>query len=388
MMNNAVYLQSGGPTSVINASFYGVIKAYQETNKIDVLYGSRFGLNGLIDDDLLEISKTRDYSSLCKIPGAILGSARICVDENDEEMLNKILETCKKHEVKYIFVNGGNDSMDTGMKLNKYFKKVNYSCNVVGVCKTIDNDLAEMDLTPGFASAVNYINRTIMEVSLDIKSYKKGRVTIVETMGRDAGWLAASSVLASDHDLGPDLIYVPEVEFSIPNFLEDVKRIYEEKKRVLVVVSEALKDKDGKYVFCDAKSVDSFGHVQLGSISKNLSNLVSDELGYPVRNIEFNLMQRCASHIESNMDQEVAYQCGMHAVHYALENKDGVVAVKVIDAFITYVLKDFKKVANVIRHMPRDYMNERGNFVSEKGRCYFDMFKDPSLNIDIPDEFR
>ena len=387
-MNNAIYLQSGGPTSVINASFYGVIKAYQETNKIDVLYGSRFGLNGVIDDDLLEISKTRDYQDLCKIPGAILGSARLCVNLKDEEMLNKILETCKRHEIKYIFVNGGNDSMDTGMKLNDYFKQVDYPCSVVGVCKTIDNDLAEMDLTPGFPSAVNYINRTIMEVSLDVRSYKKGRVTIIETMGRDAGWLAASSVLATDHGLGPDLIYVPEVPFSIDNFLEDVKSIYEKKHRVLVVVSEALKDKEGKYVFCDAKSVDSFGHVQLGSISKNLSNLVSDKLGYPVRNIEFNLMQRCAAHIESKLDQEIAYECGVHAVHYALENKTGVVAVKVIDAFITYVLKDFKKVANVIRHMPQDYMNERGNFVSDKGKYYFEMFKDPSLNIDIPDEFK
>ena len=387
-MNNAVYLQSGGPTSVINASFYGVIKAFQESNKIDSLYGSRFGLNGLIEDDLIEISKTRDYSSLLKIPGAIIGSARICIDMNDQEMLDKIVETLKTHDIRYVFVNGGNDSMDTGMKLNAYLKEINFPCTVVGICKTIDNDLAGMDLTPGFPSAVNYIVRTLMEVSLDIKSYKKGRVTIVETMGRDAGWLAASSSLATHYGLGPDLIYVPEASFDIEEFLHDVKEIYDRQNRVLIVVSEALKDKDGNYVFCDAKSVDAFGHVQLGSISKNLSNLVTDRLNLSTRNIEFNLMQRCASHIESKLDLEIAYECGIKAVHFALENKSGVVSIQIIDKFITYVLNEFEKVANEVRHLPREYMNERGNNISSLGEKYFDIFKDPSLYIDIPEEFK
>lgn len=386
-MKNAVYLQSGGPTAVINSSFYGVIKSYQENQGIDVLYGSRFGLQGLIEDNLIEINKEKDYSSLTKIPGAILGSARLRLKDEFDPLLDQILEVVKKHDIHYIYCNGGNDSMDTGDKLTKFFKRVNYPCTVVGICKTIDNDLCENDFSPGFASAVNYIVKSTMEIALDLKAYKKGRVTIVETMGRDAGWLAASSSLANRYNLGPDLIYVPECSFKKEEFLEDIKRIYQEKGKVFIVVSEALKDENGEYLFADTNNLDSFGHIQLGSISMKLCDLVKHELGINTRHIEYNLMQRCASHIASQNDITWAFSCGYNAVKFSLENKVGVVSIKKKEE-VTYQLVPFEKVANHIRHMPRNYMNERGNFVSQKGEEYFKTFIDDSLKIDIPEEFR
>lgn len=385
-MNNAVYLQSGGPTSVINSSFYGVILEYQKTDKIDALYGSKFGIEGLIKDDLIEIEKDKDYSFLTSLPGAILGSARIKLDQEDD--YKKILHTIKKYSIKYIYVNGGNDSMDTAERLNKFFIKEKVDCIVEGIVKTIDNDLFESDFTPGFASAVNYINKTIMEISIDINSYKKGRVTIVEMMGRDTGWLCASSVISQEYGLGPDLIYVPEVNFSKDDFLRNVDRIYKKKGRVLVCVSEALKDSYGNYIFCDDNNLDSFGHKQLGSVSKNLCDLVKNFLHYSTRHIELNLMQRCAAHIHSDKDVEWATNCGAKAVSYSLEKKSGVVVIKSHNKKIEYQLVDFSKVANKVKMMPRSFINKDRNGITEIGKEYFDLFKDEKIKIDVPDKFK
>lgn len=387
-MKNAVYLQSGGPTAVINSSFLGVIEQYQKEDQIDVLYGSKFGLQGLIEDNLIKIEKDKDYQALKKIPGAILGSARLRLKGDDDPHYQKILETCKKHSIHYIYVNGGNDSMDTGEKLTRFFERVGYDCVVVGICKTIDNDLENNDFSPGFASAVSYIVKSVMEISLDIMSYKKGRVTIIETMGRDAGWLCASTSIAKKFGLGPDLIYVPEVSFEKDKFLNDVKEIYEKQGRVLVCVSEALKDKDGNYIFADEKSLDSFGHIQLGSISKDLCDLVSNNLHYPTRPIEFNLMQRCAAHLQNPKDVEWAYMCGVNAIKYSLNKEGGVVSIKNDDGVINYHLAPFKNVANNVRLLPREYMNEQGNWVSAIGEKYFEIFIDESLAIEIPEDFR
>lgn len=386
-MKNAVYFQSGGPTSVINSSFYGIIKAYQESEGIDTLYGARFGLQGLIEDQLIEISKGKDYSALLKIPGAILGSARLRLNDFNDPNYAKVLEVLKKHSIRYIFVNGGNDSMDTGEKLSRYLKEHDYPCNVVGVCKTIDNDLMGNDFSPGFASAVSYIVKSTMEIALDLKAYKKGRVTIIETMGRDAGWLAASSYLANEYNLGPDLIYVPECAFNINEFLEDVERIYKEKGKVLVIVSEALKDANGEYLFADKDNLDSFGHIQLGSISMKLCDLVKRELKINTRYIEYNLMQRCAAHLQNPKDVTWAYNCGYKAVEYALNGLEGVVSLVKKDD-VEYLLTPLNQVANNIRHMPRSYMNERGNYVSEEAKEYFSLFIDPTLEIEIPEDFK
>lgn len=386
-MKNAIYLQGGGPTSVINSSFYGVIKMFQKNDGIDTLYGSKFGLNGLINDDLILIDKNKDYSFLKNVPGAILGSSRIKLKNEFDEIYYQILETLKKHNIRYIFINGGNDTMDCGKCLTNFFNKIKYDCLVVGICKTIDNDLMENDFSPGFASAVSYITRTIMEISLDTKSYKKGRVTIVETMGRDAGWLCASTCISQEYGLGPDLIYVPEATFSLEQFIQDVDEIYKNQKRVLVCVSEALKDKNGDYVFAKESQKDSFGHIQLGSVSKNLCDLVEKKLHYSTRSIELNLMQRCASLLANKQDIEIAISCGEKAFAFALNNNSGVVCVKDENGNIIYSIKPFEKVANKVRLMPKEYINEKQNGISLEGRKYFDKFKVDELKFDIPEEF-
>ena len=386
-MNNVIYFQSGGPTSVINTSLYGAIKAFQESDKIEKFYGSKYGIEGILNEDLIEIDSKEDYSSLLKIPSAVLGSSRKKIDFNDQHLMNKIIEVLKKYSIKYILVNGGNDSMDTANKLKKYFTSINFPCHVIGVCKTVDNDLEEMDFTPGFASAVNYIVKTVMEINLDTRVYKKGRVTIIETMGRDAGWLCLSSSIANDYNLGPDLIYLPERPFSVEQFIEDVKKVYEKKQRVLVCVSEALKDENGNYLFCDKNNVDAFGHFLLGSNSRKLCDLVELKLGYKTRNIELNLMQRCSSLLINKLDSEVAYNCGYHAIKFALDNLDGVVCVKFNDQ-ITYTLTSFDKVANLVKHVPLSFINEEGNGVSQVGKDYLKIFKDDSLKFEIPTIFR
>ena len=391
-MKNAVYFQSGGPTSVINSSFYGVIVACQEDERIDKLYGARYGLEGLLNKDLVLIDEPyQKYEELTTLSGAILGSARLLLPSSfEEEAYKKVLDCVKKYNIGYIFVNGGNDSMDTADKLNRYFKSINYDCLVVGIPKTIDNDLLNMDHAPGYGSCVKFITRTLMELSLDINAYKKGRVTIIETMGRDTGWLAASSSLANEFNLGPDLIYVPEVPFSKEKFYEDIKRIYKEKGRVIVVVAEALKDKDGNYVASD-NNLDSFGHVQLGAISKLLADQVKKDLGINTRNVELSLVQRCASHITSSIDVKEAIEVGKHAVKFALEGKDGVVTIQRISSSpykVEYVLGDLMKVANGIKYLPRNYINEEGNGVSKEFLDYARPFIDEDeIKITLGNKF-
>lgn len=386
-MKNAVYFQSGGPTSVINTSLYGAIKAFQESNLIDKFYGSKFGIEGILNHDVIEFNKEEDYSFLKKIPSAILGSSRKKIDFNNDELMNKVLTFLKENSIHYIFVNGGNDSMDTGHQLVQYLNKVEYPCSIIGIPKTIDNDLDQMDFTPGFSSAVNYVVRTIMELNLDTRVYKKGRVTVVETMGRDAGWLALSSCLANDYQLGPDLIYIPEISFSIDQFLKDVENIYNKKHRVLVCVSEALKDCDGQYLFSNSNKVDAFGHIQLGSISKKLCEIIEDRLNLKTRYIEFSLMQRCSANLISKLDQEVAYQVGYNGVKFALEGLSGVICIKSSNDDISYILSDFVKVANVVKTVPLNYVNETKNGVSKIGKVYFERFKDDTIKFDIPDKF-
>ncbi len=387
-MKNAVYVQSGGPTSVINASFYGVIRACQQNGEIETLFGAKYGIQGLIEDRLIPIQNDRDYSPLKKIPGAILGSARVKLGDFSDPLYQKILSSMKKHDIRMIFINGGNDSMDTADKLDNYFRHVGYDCAVVGIAKTIDNDLEECDFTPGFPSAVRYIVKTLTEIYLDIRSYRKGRVTIVEMMGRDAGWLCASSALANDYGFGPDLIYVPEIPFDKYAFLKEVKQVYEDKQRVLICVSEALKDSHGQYVFCDDNHLDSFGHKQLGSVSKNLCDLIHRHLHYSTRHIELNLMQRSSAHLQSQLDVRWAEECGFEAVNYAKEGKRGIVCLQREKGKIRCVLKDFGLVANKVRTMPPEFLRSDHRDLSLKGKEYFSIFKDDSLRIDIPEEFQ
>ncbi len=380
-MKNALYFQSGGPTAVINASFYGVIKAYLDSlDEVDTLYASRYGVEGIINQDLIKIEKDLSkYEEIKSLNGAILGSSRLKLSKDTSDSnYEKILECVKKYNIGYILVNGGNDSMDTADRLNKFFKEKNLDTVVVGIPKTVDNDLMLIDHTPGFASACKFVVRTIMEISLDINVYKKGRVTIVEIMGRDAGWLGASSLLACRYGLGPDLIYVPETPFSKEKFLKDVSDVYTKKGHCLVCVSEALKDEKGEYI-STLGQVDGFGHAQLGSVGQFLDDLVSNELHFKTRHIELSLLQRAAGHIQSKVDVEEAINVGYLALKHALNHQEGMVSI-IRDSSspykVHYELVPLKDVANGVRHLPKEYLSKDGNFINKSYEEYILPFID------------
>jgi 6-phosphofructokinase 1 len=377
-MKNGVYLQSGGPTAVINSSFFGVIKAcFEEQEKIHHLYGSRYGIDGLINDHLVLLDQDLSYyEKMLDLDGALLGSARIRLHENDERF-SDIVKTINKYHIGYIFINGGNDSMDTADKLNKYFQKNHIDCVVMGIPKTVDNDLVLTDHTPGFGSSCKYVVKTIMDLSLDLDSYKKGKVTICEIMGRDAGWLTGATYFNKKIGLGPDLIYLPENIFDKEKFLQDVMRVYQEKNKVFICIAESLKDKHGDYIFAQ-KTLDSFNHVQLGNLCKYLCDLVQERLNLPTRAIELSLMQRCSSYIKSKIDVQEAIQVGYLSVKYALKHKIGMVAIIRDDTpnyQVHYDVVPLDKVANAAKAIPNIYFNQDGS-LNDKFISYIYPFLD------------
>lgn len=366
MKYNAVYGQSGGPTSVINSSLYGVIEEVKKHEEIETLFLMHNGIKGLINDDLKDYKEIpqNEIDLLTQTPSAICGSVRhklASFEENDEEY-QKIINVLKKHNIKYIYLNGGNDSMDTGKKLFNYFKKINFDCKVIGIPKTIDNDLILTDHTPGYPSSAKFIANVIKSISYDNDCYIKGRVNIVEIMGRDAGWLTASSALA--YPYGPDLIYVPEIYFDTNKFLEDVKTIYEKKHRCLVAVSEGIRTKDNKFIFTQ-KAKDVFSHQQLGGVGVYLASLVEEKLHYSTRGIELSLLQRCYAQTASKNDIDEAIECGRRAVQYSLNGLTGImVTMERKDNKIEYNYNSLEKIANSIKFLPRNMINEKGNNVS------------------------
>ena len=268
--------QSGGPTSVINASAYGVIDTALKSGAITQVLGAEHGIMGVLNDRLFDMGQEdpEELRLLKYTPSSALGSCRykIADPELDDTDYKRILEVFKKHDVRYFFYNGGNDSMDTCNKINQYMQSVGYECRVMGVPKTIDNDLFGTDHCPGYASAAKYIATSIMEVYQDAHVYDKGMIVVVEIMGRHAGWLAAASALASEYGAGPDLIYLPETDFSMPKFIEDVKKVYNATGNCIVAVSEGIHYEDGGFV-SEAKVAanDGFGHAQLGGLAATMS---------------------------------------------------------------------------------------------------------------------
>lgn len=324
-----IFGQSGGPTSVINASAAGVfLQALKEENITNV-YGAAHGIKGVLDEQLYDIGQedTKELELLKTTPSSAMGSVRykLADPDVDDTDYKRMLEVFKKYDVRYFFYNGGNDSMDTCNKISKFMAKSGYEMNVMGVPKTIDNDLWATDHCPGFASAAKYIATTMMEVYQDARVYDTGTITIVEIMGRNAGWLTAASALASVKGAGPDLIYLPERDFDMEDFLGKVQAIYDETGKVIVAVSEGIKDKDGKYISSYGSSMtdstDSFGHVQLGGLAYTLSGFVKEKTGAKIRAIEFSLMQRCAAHVASNNDIEESFLSGQTAVKEAVAGK-------------------------------------------------------------------
>ena len=368
-----IFGQSGGPTSVINSSAAGVfIEALKQEN-ITAVYGAAHGIKGILDEEFYDISKEdlKELELLKHTPSSELGSVRyklkdVSVDDTDYK---RVLEVFKKYNIRYFFYNGGNDSMDTCNKISKYMQTVGYECNVIGVPKTIDNDLATTDHCPGYGSAAKYVATTVAEVYKDMTVYNTPLVAIVEIMGRNAGWLTAASALANKIGCGPDLIYLPERNFDIDKFIEDLKKKMEEKNgQVMVCVSEGIHDKDGKYIseLFASGAKDSFGHTQLGGLASVLATLVKERLGIKVRPIEFSLMQRCGAHIASKRDIEEAFNAGACAVKAAVNGEtDKMVCFKrtKTNYEIEYVLLDVALAANAEKKVPDEWINKEGNGV-------------------------
>ena len=369
-MGSLLVGQSGGPTAVINSTIQGVLKEGLKHNSITHLYGAIHGIDGIINENFIEITKDTNLEHWDKTPGAILGSVRLRLKHypEDADIYQKILEVFKKYDVTHFFYCGGNDSMDTCNKISKFFETINYKCTVIGLPKTIDNDLVEIDHCPGYGSAAKIVATMISEIWYDTNVYKKGRVTIVEIMGRDAGWLTAASHLANSTSSGPDLIYLPEVAFDINKFLNDVKHLYEKKRKVLIAVSEGIIDKDGKYIlnYQSSSEGDAFGHLQLGGVASVLANTVNQQLHLPVRAIELNLPQRCASHLASLTDVSEAKKCGIFGVKQALKGKtDVMVSMERIDNYkIKYTTKPLGIIANQVKCFPTEWIID-GNKISE-----------------------
>ncbi len=367
--------QSGGPTAVINASAQGVIQAALQNPAITRVLGAAHGIKGVLADQLYDMSKedAKELDLLQFTPSSALGSCRykLAASEQDETDYQRILEIFKKYDVRYFFYNGGNDSMDTCNKISKYMQKVGYPCHIIGVPKTIDNDLYGTDHCPGFASAAKYIATSCMELYHDARVYDTGTVVVVEIMGRHAGWLAGAAGIATWAGAGPDLVYLPEVDFDMEVFLRDVERIYRERGNCLIAVSEGIHYADGTFV-SEAKTsaTDGFGHAQLGGLAAMLAETVKQKLGAKVRGIELSLLQRCASHLASLTDLEEAYRAGSAAVEAATSgHSDKMVAFSCTREGGVYhcdtQLIDLTAVANVEKKVPRDWINPAGNGVEQ-----------------------
>ena len=374
LIGAAVIGQSGGPSSVINASAYGVIKTALEADCITAVYGANHGIVGILNDRLMDMSKEdpAELELLLHTPSSALGSCRykIADPEKDDTDYKRILEIFKKYNIRYFFYNGGNDSMDTCNKVSRYMKSVGYECRVFGVPKTIDNDLFGTDHCPGFASAAKYIATSFMEVSRDSHVYDKGMITIIECMGRHAGWLTAAASLARLSGDGPDLIYLPEVDFDMDKFVADVSRIYKENGNCIVAVSEGVHYADGTFV-SEAKTsgTDGFGHAQLGGLAARLADVVKAATGAKVRGIELSLLQRCAAHCASATDIEESFNSGKTAVEAAIAGETGKMVGFKCDREngykCEYVLFDLEKVANFEQKVPVEWITEDKSNVTQ-----------------------
>jgi len=376
LVGACIFGQSGGPTAVINASAYGVIKTALEADAITKVYGAAHGIKGVLDDKLyiMDEEEPEELAYLLHTPSSELGSCRykIADPEVDDTDYKRILEIFKKYDVRYFFYNGGNDSMDTCNKISRYMESVGYECRVMGVPKTIDNDLFGTDHCPGFASAAKYIATSCMEISKDARVYDNGMITIVEIMGRHAGWLTASAALATAYGSGPDLIYLPEVDFDMDKFLNDVKAVYEREGKVLVAVSEGIHYSDGRFV-SEAKTsaTDGFGHAQLGGLAAMLAEVVKEHTGAKVRGIELSLLQRCGSHLASLTDINEAFGAGQVAVENAVEGITGKMVAferEMVDGKYSckYVLLPLSSVANFEKKVPLEWINADQNGLTDE----------------------
>lgn len=374
---NCIIGQSGGPTVAINSSLSGIISEALKSNRYGTIYGMINGIEGLLNKKILNLSSIfnneKSLKQLKYSPAMYLGSCRfkLLPYEGDPNLYTKLFDIFKSYNIKDFFYIGGNDSMDTVMKLSDYAKTINYDINIIGIPKTIDNDLAVTDHTPGFGSAAKFIATSVLEITYDSMIYDTNSVTIIEVMGRNAGWLTAASALAKTETLDtPDFIYLPEKLFDKNKFLEDIESRFKIKRNLVVVVSEGLRDTNGKYISDNplGNSLDSFGHTMLSGIGSVLADLVKQKFKCKVRSIELNVCQRCAMHVASQTDLNEAFKVGEYAVRLASDNKTGQMVTLSSDSKgkITIDSTDITKIANLEKRVPIEWINERGNYVTKE----------------------
>lgn len=374
---NAIVGQSGGPTAAINATLSGIIRASADSENIEKLYGMKNGIEGLIDGKIVDISylfgDEKSLYTLESTPAAALGSCRkkLPTCGENKEIYEKILSHLKSFNIRYLFYIGGNDSMDTVKKLSEYFEANNCEISVIGVPKTIDNDLCATDHAPGYGSAAKYVATAVYEISCDCAVYAVDAVTIIELMGRDAGWLACAAALSKYYTgVGADLVYLPEVPFSSARFISDVKNELSIHPNVVVAVSEGIKYENGSYVADGAQSgtIDVFGHKYLGGASRNLEALVRRKIGCKVRSVELNLPQRCASHIASKTDIDESVLVGAYAVKLATKGNTGKMVTTTRKGGDVYEISldsvDASRVADCVRSVPPEFINVQKNGVT------------------------
>lgn len=373
--SNCMVAQSGGPTVAINASLAGVIDGVMRSGKYATCYGSINGILGILNENYLNLTEMIDdkekLERLKVTPAMYLGSCRHKLPnyKDDDSPYVFIFNQFAKLNIKAFFYIGGNDSMDTVLKLSDYAAKINSDIRIIGIPKTIDNDLCVIDHTPGFGSAAKYIASTMLEVAHDTFIYAVKSVTIVEIMGRDAGWLTASSALArNEYNTAPHLIYLPEVAFDKEQFLNDIREKLKTLNNVIVAVSEGIHDENGDYITASKAVADQFGHQQLSGAGKALEFLVKENIGVKVRSVEVNVLQRCAAHMASATDLNESFTLGNKAVSLAGE---GITASMVTLERVSntpyevrYDHAPIAGIANEAKSIPREWINETGNDIT------------------------
>ena len=375
MSKNILVGQSGGPTAVINASLYGIIKeAAAHCDNAGHVYGMINGIEGFLSGHVMDLSaelSDEDLELLRLTPAAYLGSCRYKLPENlDASVYTLLVEKFEQLNIGAVFYIGGNDSMDTADKLSRWAANNHKDISFIGVPKTIDNDLPVTDHTPGYGSAARYVASTVREIVLDASVYQQPAVTIVELMGRHAGWVTAASSLARKFaGDNPLLIYMPEAPFEMESFFTDLENALSKSTAVVVCVSEGIRDASGNYISASESSVDTFGHSQLSGAGKTLEFLVKEKLGVKVRSVEVNVLQRCAAHLASKTDLDEAFTLGQKAVALSEEGVTAsmVTMRRISDApyEIAYEHAEIRHIANEAKSIPREWINDAGNDVTQ-----------------------
>ena len=403
-MNNLLVAQSGGPTVAINATLLAYYRVLVST-KVDKVYGAKNGIEGAINDNLIDLNElikdTQALDTLTFTPSSALGSCRYKMKDwkVDDEPYKKIINTFKKHDIKYFIYIGGNDSMDTVDKLSEYCRVNNHDIYIMGGPKTVDNDLNLTDHCPGFGSAAKYIATTISELERDISVYDIPAVTIVEIMGRNAGWLTAASALArANGGPGPDLIYLCENVFDYDKFIQDIKNKLAIKPGLIVAISEGIKDSTGGYVSDSMSSgaVDNFGHKYIAGSARALEQLVREKIGCKVRAVELSLMQRSAAHIASETDIMESLMLGQKAFDCVVNNETGkMAAIKRLSDNpyrVEFTSVPVSEVANHEKIVPKEWITPEGNDVTEEMMTYLKPLIMGEINIKyengIPKQYR